>query len=357
MKVRPALGWISRALAVSGLIVLNAALLPAPALAETEYFVKLDAAGNPVEIFVVVDDVFTAMEQDLYGNSMTMGELLDLGNYLNSVEDAKKGADGKAAAEDGGAPEGTTDQETPRSDSDSELKSPCERQGNPVALATGEKYLEQTDFVLGGEYGMSLQRTYRSSGGGAMFGTKWSNNLQGIRLTWSGTKCSPEPGGPCAPAQVTTQEADYSRYTYTSPSDPEAVGVYSVQNNQAMGSIVYSQNGTWTMYRGRFVYGFASNGKLSTVKSSGGATLLTYVWGTYGPTSITNAVGQVVTFTWTSNRVTQVTLPGNKVWTYAYNGNGTLASVTAPGTPADVRSYHYENGSDATLLTGMDERG
>lgn len=395
--VRRALcGWISRVSALLGLGLLNAFLLPTASRADDggRIFVVIDSAtGMAVEILIVVDSPMDAVEapdsmllSDLGGEyetvfsspgstggtattvtgvpgnqTVTVTGSRDIGAKHSGTLPAgsvRNTPSGTAGTQGGGAPKSTGTKETPKSDGDTEKKDLCpEKTGNPVALATGEKYLEQSDFVLGGQYGLTLRRTYRSAGGGAMFGTKWSNNLQGIRLTWSGTKCSPEPGGPCAPAQVTTQEADYSRYTYTSPADPEAVGGYSVQNNQAMGSIAYSQNGTWTLFRGKHVYGFASNGRLSTVKSSGGVTLLTYVWGTYGPTSITNTVGQTVTFTWSSNRVTQVTLPGNKVWTYAYNGNGTLASVTAPGTPADVRTYHYENPSDNTLLTGLSING
>lgn len=242
--------------------------------------------------------------------------------------------------------------ETPKSENDSEKKTGCETTDKPVAIATGEKYLDEFDFALGGEYGLALQRTYRSASAGAMFGTKWSSNLQGMRLSWSGSSC--EPGGLCAPAQVTTQETDGSFYKYLSSG---TVGFYGVQGNQAMGSMIYNWNGTWSLIRGKLVYAFTSNGKLSSVSTTGGVTLWTYLWNTYGPTRITNLAGQQINFTWTNGRVTQVTAPGNKTWTYAYNANGTLASVTAPGSPADVRSYHYENSSDATLLTGLSING
>lgn len=41
---------------------------------------------------------------------------------------------------------------------------------NPVLIATGEKVLPESDFQAGGDYGLGLQRTYRSKNAtGSMF--------------------------------------------------------------------------------------------------------------------------------------------------------------------------------------------
>ncbi len=45
--------------------------------------------------------------------------------------------------------------------------------GNPVILATGEKFVEEPDFASPKLYGLGLSRTYRSATLGGMFGPQW----------------------------------------------------------------------------------------------------------------------------------------------------------------------------------------
>jgi RHS repeat-associated protein len=243
----------------------------------------------------------------------------------------------------------------PASENDTEVK--CEQTDNPVALATGEKYLRQPDFVLGGEYGLALVRDYRSRGTDGMFGVRWLNNLQPMRISKSGQVCDSEPGGMCVPAEALVGEADGSLYKYTPRN---ALPLYRAQDNESLGRLSYSLAG-WTLTRGDHVYGFDSSGRQTTV-SRGGVTQLRYTWGTGGQSSkiikITNAIGQAIEFTYGSyGTVEQAKDPAGRIWRYSYNGNGMLASVTAPGTPAQVRSYHYEDSRDFTRLTGVSVNG
>lgn len=72
-------------------------------------------------------------------------------------------------------------------------------------------------------------------------------------------------------------------------------------------------------------------------------------------TKITDAVGRTVTFGRTNNRVTTVTDPAGRAWTYAYNANGMLSGVTSPN--ADIRSYHYESTAAWWYLSGISVNG
>ncbi|MYN11473.1 hypothetical protein GTP77_29635, partial [Massilia sp. FT127W] len=75
---------------------------------------------------------------------------------------------------------------------------------------------------------------------------------------------------------------------------------------------------------------------------------------------ITHTNGKFIQLTYGSNgRVSTLKDTSSKIWTYGYNTNGMLTSVTAPvqsGQTADVRGYLYEN-ADPTLLTGITING
>lgn len=75
------------------------------------------------------------------------------------------------------------------------------------------------------------------------------------------------------------------------------------------------------------------------------------------PDSITNIAGQSIQFTWVNGRVSQITDPNGKVWSYEYNAAGRLWKTTSPGADPDVREYHYEHAADNALLTGITVNG
>lgn len=69
---------------------------------------------------------------------------------------------------------------------------------------------------------------------------------------------------------------------------------------------------------------------------------------------MTNAYGAAVTFTWSANgtQVIGVTPPGGAAWTYGYNANGVLTSVTPPQPSLGVYTYFYEDPNNTAWLTG-----
>ena len=237
------------------------------------------------------------------------------------------------------------------------------KSGNPVILATGEKFKVEQDFLTANQFGLSLSRTYRSfnAAPSGMFGPKWLSAFAYEPLNWSGCYNSPDNPGVCVPVDVVFKEPDGATYTY-SHGRADGDGNYSVRGSAAMGRLTYVGPGLgWKLYKDRKTYTFLANGAIQRVSEDGGGRSLTFEYGTYAdrPSRVSNGYGQSVSFTWDPvyGRVTQLTDPDGKVWTYAYDANRMLSTVTSPGPSPDVRTYHYENAADRTLLTGISING
>lgn len=231
---------------------------------------------------------------------------------------------------------------------------------NPVVIATGEKFLPQLDFVAGGSYGLGSTRTYRSfATASTFFGPNWASSLDFPSLSMSG--CYRSPGKfdtEClGPTLITVTFPGGAKYLY---SKVGATWNYTVVGSKAMGVVNYTDGNTvtatLTIEKKRIAF---LGARIQSIGTLGGATLLTVAYGTNAaqPTRITNSAGQYVDLTWVNNRVTSIKDPAGGVWGYAYNTGGMLTTVTSPGTAPNVRTYHYEDGSNGTRLTGMSING
>ncbi|MBC7732641.1 MAG: RHS repeat protein, partial [Bacteriovorax sp.] len=231
--------------------------------------------------------------------------------------------------------------------------------GNPVIIATGEKYKMEADFGAGSAYGLGLGRTYRSFNASAtMFGPKWLSDYDYVALDYSGCYHHPDYGNLCIPTQAVFTLPDGARYTYTRNSTYGGLG-YQVKNSAAMGKLVYDPYGGWTLNRDTKKCTFSATAVIQRISTFGNATLLQFVYGAnpYQAIRVVNAGGQTLEFTWSNNRVVKVKDPAGSDWTYAYGTSGVLASVISPGASPNVRTYVYENAADATLLTGISING
>jgi RHS repeat-associated protein len=275
-------------------------------------------------------------------------------------------------------PGGDQKQENPEDDSDG-----CTTP-RPVTIATGEKRLSESDFVSRGLYGLSHARHYRTLfSTGNMLGNNWNSSLNHPRLEFAG--CYVEPPPPCdgecatplraAPIAISTSGACIpTQVTVTSPSGERDTYVMSrgtgsgyryfgsslaagILDNQVTAGSVYS----WTLTKNQTTrYTYSGTGDLATLDTSLGHRLsFTYdhSGGQRKLTRVANRAGAAVEFTWNGQRVSSVRDPAGGVWQYAYEANGNLASVIAPGAPADTRSYHYESPVGAHLLTGYSING
>jgi RHS repeat-associated protein len=243
---------------------------------------------------------------------------------------------------------------TPASQNNSNQKQPDAATCNPVLLTTGEKFKDEPDFTSQGLYGLSLSRTYRSmQTSGQMFGPHWASSFDWPRVTPGGQLCDLE--GLCVPAHLYLTEPDGTRWSYDTSQD--LMGRYQVNLSNTNGTITYYNSKEFWLSRNEKAYHFDANGYLLSIASSGGTPLQTFTWTSGRLTQVVNGGGQTLKFTWVNDRVTQVTAPNGKVWSYGYDANGMLKTVTSPATPtgtvADVRTYYYEDPTDTTLLTGI----
>lgn len=224
-----------------------------------------------------------------------------------------------------------------------------------VVLATGEKYLVQSDFEATNQRGLSLARTYRSkSQKGYFFGANWTSNLDPIRLTIAGGCVTTESG--CYPSDVTATFPNGSVYKYSLDMAAQD-GTYRVKNSSAMGYVIYDPgSGVASLWNGKTVFNFNSVRQLVNVIGPQG-TIYSYNYTAGYVTSITNSAGASIGFTWSGGKVTQVRDSRGKNWTFAYNAAGRLEQVTAPGADPDIRKYHYEFAADSSLVTGLSFNG
>jgi RHS repeat-associated protein len=284
-------------------------------------------------------------------------------------------SNGNSAEGGGGGGGGGGNTGTPASDGNTDQGKDKEKQpdvcpggesnpttGSPVIIATGEKFLPQIDFSAGSSYGLALTRTYRSKPtASTFFGPHWASSLDFPVLASSGCVrlCNQLEECEClAPTKYTVTFPGGAKYSYTYTGRSNAIFNYRASGSAAMGSLTYNDiDGSITLVKDKKRY--TLSGGLQSVKTVGGATLLSVTYGgtPYRPIRLTNIAGQQVNLTWTNNRVTSITDPAGGVWTYAYNANGMLTTVTSPGTAPDIRTYHYEDAANGTRLTGMSING
>ncbi len=153
----------------------------------------------------------------------------------------------------------------------------CEKTGNPVIIATGEKYKDETDFVSLNPYGVSLLRTYRSmKQSGKLFGPHWLSSFDLPRLTIPNYSCPVvEDSGTCMPASVRLSESDGAVYLYYlyvegdrgAPGPGGGVfadsGIYSVDGAVATGQMEFDAwSSSWRLTRGDVTYTFRGDGLL-----------------------------------------------------------------------------------------------
>ncbi|MFO1338074.1 MAG: RHS repeat-associated core domain-containing protein [Burkholderiaceae bacterium] len=244
---------------------------------------------------------------------------------------------------------------------------------HPVVLATGAKYLDQQDFVHASNLGMPLRRTYRSDQWNSrFFGLHWTSSLDFPALIES-SHCTTTSGGSftdCMPDYFTFTAPDGASYVfqhymtagqvnpvyftpanYDKAAQGNGVGVgrlYALFD--AVGHITVNVgNKQYAFSRPSSAYAF----EIDSIKERG-STVYTYARDTSRRvTSITNALGASVKFTWGDGvHVTSVTAPDGSIWTYGYNTHGMLTAVTPPQSTAGVYTYYYEDTRDSKLLTG-----
>lgn len=245
----------------------------------------------------------------------------------------------------------------------------------PVVFATGEKFLPQKDFPHASTLPLALTRTYRSNAySSTFFGFGWTSSLEIPDLQVSTSTCKTYTAGwgtgyDCTPDAFSLQIPDGSSYEFIHYNPPSGIGPYFTPANigkaatgggTGLGRIVgaYHAKDQMLVNIGSKQYYFSRANTTAAFKldriTERGITNYTYTRDptTRRVTKITNAYGASATINWSGDRVGSIVAPDSSVWTYGYDANRMLTSVTPPQPATGNFTYHYEDGSNFRLLTG-----
>jgi RHS repeat-associated protein len=195
--------------------------------------------------------------------------------------------------------------------------------GNPVNVATGNKYEEVTDISLSSPTPLTFTRSYNSRAvADGPLGYGWTHNYH-----------------------ITLQVVATSPYTRIKITDADGRALYfqPIMQTYADGTHFYGESGV----KDRLIQLTAGGYLLKRENSQ------TYTFSSDGALNqIADAVGNTLSFTYTSGLLTQVTNNFGKSLTIQYSGTY-ISSITDP--KGQSFSYSY-TGNDLTLVSYPDGR-
>lgn len=213
--------------------------------------------------------------------------------------------------------------------------------GNPINVATGNKYLETVDANGTNEGQLEFRRIYNSAGGLSRdVGTNWAASfLQQLIISES---------------FVRAIRPDGRVWTFARDGD-EWRGLFGVRAQLL--SPATNTTERWMLIGDEGLREtYDSKGRLASIVETGGEQTISY--GPQGrPARVDNSNGHSLTFAWDEyGRIETITLNEIRSWGYKYDAYGNLLLVTHPG--GHTTQYHYENGKFPHALTGItDARG
>lgn len=220
--------------------------------------------------------------------------------------------------------------------------------GNPISLASAEKYRRELDWSDAGPAPLSLVRTYRSNWGRDSWrldvglGQVWNHNHAiSLKATPSTSPTTVEITSPEGYLRTFVKALDVSVWTATNGAD------------------------TLTQLGGAWVYGrvdddavlvFTSDGKLQTRTERGGFSYTYSYDGSGRLATVSNGFGRTLGFAYSGSKLAAVTTPDGRAFGYTYDSTGRLATVLYPDGKS--RGFLYENADRPQALTGIiDESG
>ncbi|MBZ0072253.1 MAG: DUF6531 domain-containing protein [Gammaproteobacteria bacterium] len=239
---------------------------------------------------------------------------------------------------------------------ESSLPDSCEITGRPVEIPTGDKLMFEPDILLPADAGvLAVFRTYRKSQGyPGVLGRGWSGNFEHTLVF------EYADGSQCAGSLASTRTCSQTALTNIYLADGASAIKFTPAGSDIWLSKTKSIVRDGSSWRVEFPDGrqwkFNGAGQPLTIKDERGIGL-TYAYNGSGAlATITHTSGRALSFAWTGGKVSAITAPNGKVYSYGYNAAGYLVSVTYPDD-LGTRSYHYEDSRDASRLTGISING
>lgn len=230
--------------------------------------------------------------------------------------------------------------------------------GNPINLATGNKYQREVDVAFAGAYtSLSLVRHYNSQDERTgVFGKSWSSDIDSnIELVRIYASQNPAAGATPEKTLRVVTAADGKRYEF----EQKTAGWVATSNIAA--SLTETNSGFTFVDNSNIAHVFDTAGKLQKVtRQDGISTHYTYVDGRIE--SIEDDFGNRLSFLHNANgTIRTATAPGFGVFNYGYDAH-LLKTITFTSSQDDSKStnrtYFYEDPNSSHLLTGIeDEKG
>ncbi len=232
----------------------------------------------------------------------------------------------------------------------------------PTIIATGNKIKPEFDFSAGqGRLSIGVIRLYdKSLAKPGIFGPRWSSNLDYSLTFWYGDgpgriKCTANLGAStaCSPgSQALTAIYAYRSGGYATQFRKDASGAWkdNLGNTMVQSGVNWKfvgLDGSEDIYDGQ--------GRPLTIKDERGIGN-TYTYTNNQLTQIAHTTGRVLKLLWSGGKVSRITDPAGKHYTYAYSSAGYLSSVTYPDS-LGVRGYLYEDAAQPGGLTGITING
>ena len=224
-------------------------------------------------------------------------------------------------------------------------------EGNPINVATGNKYQLETDFVGAGDFPLAMRRHYNSlKSSDILVGEKWRHDYE----------CSLSIDLAASPATISVNRADGVVFTFTQQNN------LWVSDADVTETLVQTANGFIYTTENNLREAYDSNGRLLSMTNTRNQAISLSYNSTNGLLeTVTGPFGRTLSFSYdNSGRLTAFDDPEGNVYRYEYDNNSNLAKVIYPDdTPSDLtdnpqRLYLYEDVSFLKHLTGIiDETG
>lgn len=234
----------------------------------------------------------------------------------------------------------------------------CTKTEHPVVIKTGNKVRVDADWTTQFPAPLHINRSYNATTWNpwtGVFGRNWYSNLDAhlTLIIGAGQVCS----GDCAETgspendRVIRSTSDGSAYTYVW-NGVSWVGTIPGSNS----TLTWRPSSkTWLMqYSNRIAEVYDVRGRIKSIRDAFGVGQDFYYVedNRYGKLAqVTHTNGARFTLEWTGDKMTAIVDPSGARYTYGYNANGMLATVTSDNsTPTTVTRYQYQQSDPFGLL-------